>query len=390
MPIGTPEGFLDITNATLRTSVVGISNTGPTGELSVGSNLHVDTTASNVLQVVGNVSSHNMTLGEISLVPAHGLENVTEVGNTTPYTVSFSNATTGLATTSNLHVGGSLKVGVIDFVNPGLTLATVTNNSNVTPYTIDLRNATTGLVTTSNVVVGGDLQVAGNATVTGDLNVSGALGILDAIYPVGSIIDRATAITDTHLDGKFKAFLAAPNQRWELLSTTGPTFSTNISFAVDYNSPTATYSNQLIPLTLIHTNVGSSWDSASNTFIVPADGNYVFGINYQQEDANSRIEIRRTRGGTTTTIGDLLQYNENPTYVYAGYFNYGETLMAPLQANDIVFLWADGNLGGGVTLEPFGSATHPSTPTISHLHFYGHFVSPAVETTTYVYKRIAD
>ena len=181
MPIGTPEGFLDITNATLRTSVVGISNTGPTGELSVGSNLHVDTTASNVLQVVGNVSSHNMTLGEISLVPAHGLENVTEVGNTTPYTVSFSNATTGLATTSNLHVGGSLKVGVIDFVNPGLTLATVTNNSNVTPYTVDLRNATTGLVTTANVIVGKDLQVAGNVSLTG----TGSLTV-----PVGTTAQR--------------------------------------------------------------------------------------------------------------------------------------------------------------------------------------------------------
>ena len=169
MPIGTPEGFLDITNATLRTSVVGISNTGPTGELSVGSNLHVNTTASNVLQVVGNVSAHNMTLGEIRMIPAHGLENVTEVGNTTPFTVSFSNATTGLATTSNLHVGGSLKVGVIDFFNPGLTLATVTNNSNVTPYTVDLRNATTGLVTTANVIVGKDLQVAGNVSLTGSV-----------------------------------------------------------------------------------------------------------------------------------------------------------------------------------------------------------------------------
>ena len=291
---------------------------------------------------------------------------------------------------SRVEVGQTLSVGNIEFENTTTLTSVTSNGNNTTPYTVSFSNVTTGLATTANVDVGGELTVTGNTTVTGDLNVSGALGILDAIYPVGSIIDRATAITDTHLDGKFKAFLAAPNQRWELLSTTGPTFSTNISFAVDYNSPTATYSNQLIPLTLIHTNVGSSWDSASNTFIVPADGNYVFGINYQQEDANSRIEIRRTRGGTTTTIGDLLQYNENPTYVYAGYFNYGETLMAPLQANDIVFLWADGNLGGGVTLEPFGSATHPSTPTISHLHFYGHFVSPAVETTTYVYKRIAD
>jgi hypothetical protein len=34
---------------------------------------------------------------------------------------------------------------------------------------------------------------------------------------VGTVIDRATAITDTHLNGKYKAFLAAPNQEWELV-----------------------------------------------------------------------------------------------------------------------------------------------------------------------------
>ena len=184
---------------------------------------------------------------------------------------------------SRVEVGQTLSVGNIEF-DTTTTLASVTSNgNNTTPHTISSSNVTTGLVTTANVVVGGDLIVGGTS-------------LVNAIYPVGSIIDRADAITDTHLDGKFKAFLAAPNQRWELLSTTGPIFSTNISFAVDYNSPTATYSNQLIPLTLIHTNVGSSWDSASNTFIVPADGNYVFGINYQQEDVSSRIEIRRTRG----------------------------------------------------------------------------------------------
>ena len=223
MPIGTPEGFLDITNATLRTSVVGISNTGPTGELSVGSNLHVDTTASNVLQVVGNVSSHNMTLGEISLVPAHGLENVTEVGNTTPYTVSFSNATTGLATTSNLHVGGSLKVGVIDFVNPGLTLATVTNNSNVTPYTVDLRNATTGLVTTANVIVGKDLQVAGNVSLTGTGSI---------VVPVGTTAQRpATGLSGmVRFDSDLDALQIYNGTAWSSVGTsmyaTGGTLTT--------------------------------------------------------------------------------------------------------------------------------------------------------------------
>ena len=229
MPIGPPEGFLDITNATLRTSVVGISNTGPTGELSVGSNLHVNTTASNVLQVVGNTWMHNLTLGTINMTPAYGLENVTEVGNTTPYTVSFSNATTGLATTSNLHVGGTLKIGTVEFENP-LSLAAVSLVSNTTPYTIEFSNAATGLATTANVDVGGELAVTGNATigeeltvtgnatVTGDLVVGGA-SLVNAIYPVGTLIDRATAITDTHPNGKYKAFLAAPDQEWELVSS---------------------------------------------------------------------------------------------------------------------------------------------------------------------------
>jgi len=122
----------------------------------------------------------------------------------------------------------ALKLGTLR-LTPSYGLDAVANVSNSTTHTLELSNATTGLVTTSNVVVGKDLAVSGNTTVssnltvtgnttvTGDLNVSGALGILDAIYPVGTVIDRATAITDTHLNGKYKAFLAAPNQEWELL-----------------------------------------------------------------------------------------------------------------------------------------------------------------------------
>jgi len=120
---------------------------------------------------------------------------------------------------SHLDVKGNvsavaLKLGTLR-LTPSYGLDAVANVSNSTTHTLELSNATTGLVTTANVVVGKDLAVSGNATVTGDLNVSGALGILDAIYPVGTVIDRATAITDTHLNGKYKAFLAAPNQEWQ-------------------------------------------------------------------------------------------------------------------------------------------------------------------------------
>ena len=83
--------------------------------------------------------------------------------------------------------------------------------------TLSANTITSDITISGNATVSSNLTVSGNATVTGDLNVSGALGILDAIYPVGTVIDRATAITDTHLNGKYKAFLAAPNQEWELV-----------------------------------------------------------------------------------------------------------------------------------------------------------------------------
>ena len=120
------------------------------------------------------------------------------MSNTTPYTIEFSNAATGLATTANVDVGGEL---------------TVTGNATVSSNLTVSGNATVG----EELTVTGNATMTSNLTVTGDLNVSGALGILDAIYPVGTVIDRATAITDTHLNGKYKAFLAAPDQEWQLV-----------------------------------------------------------------------------------------------------------------------------------------------------------------------------
>ena len=41
--------------------------------------------------------------------------------------------------------------------------------------------------------------------------------VLDATFPVGTLIERVDPITDTHANGKFKAFLGAPDQEWELV-----------------------------------------------------------------------------------------------------------------------------------------------------------------------------
>ncbi|MDA7508331.1 hypothetical protein N8497_01000, partial [bacterium] len=89
-------------------SNVGIQNTAPTHNLSVGSNLHVNDTGSNVLTVHGNVVASNLNLGVFSIVPAYGLNDVCNTSNGTSNVVQFQNATTSLVATSNITVGGNV------------------------------------------------------------------------------------------------------------------------------------------------------------------------------------------------------------------------------------------------------------------------------------------
>ena len=124
------------------------------------------------LDVRGNVNAVALKLGTARLTPSYDLAAVTGVGNTTPYTVEFSNATTGLATTSNLQVGGTLKLGgTVDFENP-LSLAAVSLVSNTTPYTIEFSNAATGIATTANIAVGGDVQIRGTTFIKANSNTN--------------------------------------------------------------------------------------------------------------------------------------------------------------------------------------------------------------------------
>ena len=89
-------------------SNVGIQNTAPTHNLSVGSNLHVNDTGSNVLTVHGNVMASNLNLGIFSITPAYGLNDVCNTSNGTSNVVQFQNATTSLVASSNIVVSGNV------------------------------------------------------------------------------------------------------------------------------------------------------------------------------------------------------------------------------------------------------------------------------------------
>ena len=97
------------------------------------------------LKVSGNIQTDVMKLGAIEFAPP---------ASDVPGTVNFTNVTTGVTTSSNLNVGGTLMLGSVAVVGTPPNTANlhdVVNLGNVTSNTIQFTNATTGIVATGNV-----------------------------------------------------------------------------------------------------------------------------------------------------------------------------------------------------------------------------------------------
>lgn len=94
-------------------SNVGIQNTAPTHNLSIGSNVHVNDTGANVLTVHGNVVASNINMGVFSIVPAYGLNDVCNTSNGTTNVVQFQNGTTSLVASSNITASGNITAQTI-------------------------------------------------------------------------------------------------------------------------------------------------------------------------------------------------------------------------------------------------------------------------------------
>jgi hypothetical protein len=179
---------------------ISVSNTNPTGEyqLSIGSNIFVNTHASNVLTIIGSVGA-NTFIGDGGLLSniATTLDAIIDQGNTVSNTIQLISgadvtSNTGLVThkdvgisVSNTEPTGEFQFGVGSnlLVNvyssnvlaiegnvnaQKMTLGTITVTSayglnhvtaqgSVTGDTISLTNATTGLTADSNIVVGGNV-----------------------------------------------------------------------------------------------------------------------------------------------------------------------------------------------------------------------------------------
>jgi len=156
------------TTSIVTTGNVGIANSNPTCHLSVGSNLCVNDTGSNVLTIQGNVSAYVMTLDSIQIVSGYTLEYVTRYGNTSSNTVEFTNETTGLVTTANVGIANISPIHTLDI---GTNVWVDDTGSNV-------------LYTKGNVYTDGELIVTsrvgvGNTTPQHDLSVASNLYVDD-------------------------------------------------------------------------------------------------------------------------------------------------------------------------------------------------------------------
>jgi hypothetical protein len=333
-------------------SNVGISNADPGHNLSVGSNLYVDDDGSNVLVIDGNLTAESMTLGGIGIVPSYPLSSVTDTGNTTPHTIEFQNAETGLVVDSNIVVAGNVTAAFLygdasNVTGIASNLHQIVENGNVTSNTVQFSNATTGLVTTANVEVGGDLTVTGNVS---DLNIVSNVNMLHTSN-TASIKLNSNVVTEFP---RSKKLIKYPRV---VLTANGLNQGYTVSGSSEYSSG-LTYYGAFTPPTTLSTPSGAwltptsgttGYDTGTGDYLLSAQlhsdsltGEYVqivlperinpvyFTVQPRPESANNNQGLlscikegeiwasNSNDGGTTWTLVGTIQ-NFIPTSLYQQY-----------------------------------------------------------------------
>src|SRR5210317_2215583 len=191
LEVGTGNLFID----TSRTGSVGIKNTAPTFDLSVGSNLHISDAGSNVLNITGNVGATNF-IGDGGLLSniATTLSDIVNQGNTVANVVIFNSAAgydgVGLVTSSNVGIQNTspahnLSVGskfYVDTSNAGANVLTVDGNIGASRFVGDgglLSNIASNLhqIVSQGNVVANVIQLVQDATYDVGLVTTSNVGI---------------------------------------------------------------------------------------------------------------------------------------------------------------------------------------------------------------------
>ena len=274
---------------------VGIANSSPGHDLSVGSNLWIEDTGSNVLVVDGNISAHRITLDSIQIASVYALEYVTAEGNTTSNTIYFTNPTTGLISYGNVGVANTLAIHTLDVgsnlyvEDAGANVLYVRGNTwSDEVYTNKLgvgnTNSTHDFAVASNLYVDDDgsnvLVVNGNVSVGTTLTV-GAIQITPA-YNLEEVTGQGNTTSNT---------IQFTNSDLGIVANGGIVTHKNAYACKQYS-----YSNVNIPITF--SNVGMTF--SSNVFYAKLTAQLVHG---NEEVSTLRADVQGgTRNGTESSL----------------------------------------------------------------------------------------
>ena len=212
MAVQETNGYLDVENATLRSSKVevtsnlGIANTAPQHAFSVGSNLYIDTESSDVITVKGNVRTEGVKMGFIEITPSYDFAAVSNVGNVTANTIIFNNDNQGFVATGNATIGSTLTISGFritaaaaaeDDLDAITTSTEDKPNAGTTQNPIHLEGATTATSYTTGI-----LQV-GNSTNQGGMGVAGNVYVNQGVYTQDLSVENVVSNLAVNTDDLF-------------------------------------------------------------------------------------------------------------------------------------------------------------------------------------------
>jgi len=192
-----------IHSSTYTGSNLGLANTAPAHAISIGNQgqvqMNVPTGSIYALDTVGNVNAQNYR-GDSYYLSNLTMENIVNQGNITSNTVQFTNALTGIHTTSNVDVGGNI------FVRDNTTSAiygkiegsnTISASSVTTTSPIQMASGGTG----QNSYADGTILYGKNTgTALGTLTPAGSNADVGKYLKLGSSDIPEWSTVDTTLD----------------------------------------------------------------------------------------------------------------------------------------------------------------------------------------------
>jgi len=291
------------------------------------------------LKVSGNVHTDVMKLGAIEFAPP---------ASDVPGTVNFTNVTTGVTTTSNLNVGGTLMLGSVELAMATNALEQTVNLGNTTSNTVQFTNPTTGLVATGNVETQGKF-IGDGSLLTGITTIESNVDLIRNTDNTAFINLNSNVVTEYHRSKKIikypKVVLTANGSNQGYTVSGSNEYSAGLTYYGAFTPPTN--SNNPSGAWLTPTSGITGYSTGNGDYLLSAQlhsgsltGEYVqivlpekinpvkFTVQPRPESANSNQglkscikdgEIWASNDGGTTWVAVGTIQNFTPYHIYQQY-----------------------------------------------------------------------